>query len=415
MRRTIVVACSESALSSYIEAGLVESRTPCGQTGANRVFGNGSCRSTGIDATLMQDEPGLGLGRKFSKMQKRGIMSSKISVALATYNGSKYVEEQLRSISGQTTLPEEVVVSDDGSTDDTIAIIARFAETAPFRINVLPKHERLGFSDNFFHAATACENDLIAFCDQDDVWHPEKLERGVAAFVDDRVLLSMHTLTKTDGLLNPIGLHRQGITKSAIIPALEIDPFGTGWGNSMIFRKSLLNVYSFKGRPKQPSGDRPLSHDTWIYTLAAALGAVAHIDKPLLLYRQHDLNTMGTKKSPFTEKLAGALTASVGRYREVAEFYRSMHKIFERIAEVTGPFSEAARNAEGAYRSRMARAQDRLGLYDGVTVGERMSAHRSLHFKNPTQKPESAGSSVLSMTKDLLVGIMNIGHRDHRM
>jgi glycosyltransferase involved in cell wall biosynthesis len=342
-------------------------------------------------------------------------MSFRVSVALATYNGSKYVEEQLRSISGQTTLPAEVVVSDDGSTDDTIAIITRFAETSPFQIRVLPEHERLGFSDNFFHAASACVNDFVAFCDQDDVWHPEKLEHGIAAFANDNVMLSMHTLTKTDGLLNPIGLHRQGITKSAIIPALELDPFGTGWGNSMIFRKSLLDVYAVKGRPKQPSGDRPLSHDTWIYTLAAALGAVAHIDTPLLFYRQHDLNTMGIKRSPFAEKLSGALTASVGRYREVAEFYRSTHKIFEEIARGPGLFSEAASHAEGAYRSRTNRAQDRLDLYDGVTLGERTSAYRRLHFGNSMRKANIAESSVLSMTKDLLVGIMNIGRRDQRM
>lgn len=342
-------------------------------------------------------------------------MGFKVSVALATYNGSKYIEEQLRSISDQTRLPDEVVVSDDGSTDDTIAIITRFAETAPFKIKVLPKHKRLGFSDNFFNAASACSNDLIAFCDQDDVWCPEKLERGVAAFIDNNVLMSMHTLTKTDSLLAAIGLHRQGITKNAIIPPLEIDPFGTGWGNSMVFRRNLLDVYPVKERPKQPSGDRPLSHDTWIYTLAAALGAVAHIDTPLLFYRQHDLNTMGVKKSPFTEKLSGALTASVGRYREVTEFYRSMQKILEKIAERAGPFSKSALRAERVYWARMTRAQDRLNLYDGVTFGERASAYRRLHFTSSGRKQNFAEKSVLSMTKDFLVGIMCIGYRDQQI
>jgi glycosyltransferase involved in cell wall biosynthesis len=373
---------------------------------------NGSCRWTAIDATLTQDGPGAGPDRTFAKKQKRGIMNCKISIALATYNGSKYIQEQLRSISRQTTLPDELVVSDDGSIDDTLEIINRFAETAPFEIKVLPSHERLGFSDNFFNAASACRNEIIAFCDQDDVWKDTKLEHGVSSFDDDKVLLSMHTLIKTNGVLVPIGLHRQGITESKTFLPLELNPFATGWGNSMVFRKSLLDIFPVKQRPKQPSGNRPLSHDTWIYTLAAALGTVAHIDKPLLLYRQHGLNTMGTKKAPFIEKLSGALTASVGRYREIAEFYRSMYEIFERIAEKPGLFSPTAVPARDAFRLRMKRSQDRLDLYTGSSLWVRASAYSQLHFSGARDKLKQGDKSYLSMSKDVFVGILGVGRRD---
>jgi glycosyltransferase involved in cell wall biosynthesis len=338
-------------------------------------------------------------------------MELKISIALATYNGSKHIEAQLQSMSSQTTLPDELVVSDDGSTDDTIAIIKRFAQTAPFEITVLPKHKRLGFADNFFHAAAACRNDIIAFTDQDDVWSDKKLEMGLAPFVDSEVLLSMHTLTMTDGLLNPIGLHRQGIDQDKVYPPLQLNPFATGWGNSMVFRKSLLEIWPASRRPKQPSGNRPLSHDTWIYTLAAALGAVAHIDTPLVLYRQHDLNTMGMGKSPFKEKISGALTASVGRYLEVADFYASMFWIFEQIASNPGPFSEMAASARDVYRARMQSSKARVDTYTADSLKDRAFSYYDLYFSKDGKLRCPSDVSYLSMTKDALIGILKLGYR----
>ena len=338
---------------------------------------------------------------------------SKISIALATYNGSKYIEEQLNSISSQTVLPEELVVSDDGSDDDTLEIVEEFARSSPFEIRILPTHERLGFADNFFHAAASCRNNIIAFSDQDDVWSNKKLEIGLAPFEDRKVLLSMHTLTKTDSSLNPIGLHRQGIHQSKTFSPLQINPFATGWGNSMMFSKSLLNVFPVSGRPKQPSGNRPLSHDTWIYTLAAALGAVAHIDTPLCFYRQHDLNTMGMGKSPFKEKISGALTASVGRYREIAIFfYAAMKTVFEDVAKHQDVVSSAAGDAKEHYKKLSDMSEGRLKVYTKESMASRAAAFLELHFHKEGFRHSTVENSRFSILKDALVGVLGIGYRD---
>lgn len=339
-------------------------------------------------------------------------MVSKISIALATYNGSKYIEEQLSSISSQTVLPDEVVVSDDGSEDDTVEIVKKSAKLSPFEIRILPAHGRLGFADNFFHAAASCKNDIIAFSDQDDVWSNKKLEIGLAPFEDKKVLLSMHTLTKTDSSLNPIGLHRQGIHQSKIFSPLQLNPFATGWGNSMMFSKSLLDVFPVSGRPKQPSGNRPLSHDTWIYTLAAALGAVAHIDTPLCFYRQHDLNTMGMGKSPFKEKISGALTASVGRYREIAIFYAAMKTIFEDVAKHQDMLSSAAGDAKEHYKKLSDISAGRLKLYTGESITSRAAAFLELHFHKEEFRHSTVENSRFSILKDALVGVLGMGYRD---
>jgi glycosyltransferase involved in cell wall biosynthesis len=105
-----------------------------------------------------------------------------ISVAMCTYNGEKYLQEQLESIAAQTRLPIELVICDDRSTDSTTKIIEAFASSAPFPLRFKLNQVNLGgaakgITKNFEQAAGLCTGDLIAFCDQDDVWLPQKLAR----------------------------------------------------------------------------------------------------------------------------------------------------------------------------------------------------------------------------------------------
>ena len=97
-----------------------------------------------------------------------------ISIAMATYNGEKYIKEQLQSLSNQTSLPFELVVGDDGSTDATLDILKEFCAHAPFPVRIHQNQANLGFARNFLDTARRCKGDWIAFCDQDDVWLPDK-------------------------------------------------------------------------------------------------------------------------------------------------------------------------------------------------------------------------------------------------
>ena len=110
------------------------------------------------------------------------VHSKTISVAMCTYNGERYLREQLESIASQTRLPDELVICDDRSTDSTAEIIRNFADLAPFpvRFNLNPVNlggAAKGITKNFEQACRLCTGDLIAFCDQDDVWLPQKLAR----------------------------------------------------------------------------------------------------------------------------------------------------------------------------------------------------------------------------------------------
>src|SRR5262245_48111587 len=109
-------------------------------------------------------------------------MIDTFSVAMCTYNGSRYLSAQLDSIGTQTRPPDELMICDDGSVDDTVQLIEKFADSAPFVVRLEVNSANLGSTKNFEKAIQRCKGDLIALADQDDVWLPRKLELLEAEF-----------------------------------------------------------------------------------------------------------------------------------------------------------------------------------------------------------------------------------------
>ena len=135
---------------------------------------------------------------------------TEVSVAMATYNGGRFLREQLDSIHRQTLQPVEVILCDDGSGDDTVEIARRFAAEVSYRVVVDAHGERLGYSENFLRAIRQCRGEGIALCDQDDVWEPRKLEVACAEFRDpgviavvNRIRTGTETLAPTAVVLPP--------------------------------------------------------------------------------------------------------------------------------------------------------------------------------------------------------------------
>src|SRR5262245_40539658 len=112
-------------------------------------------------------------------------MADSISVGMCTYNGARYLSAQLESIAAQSVLPDELVICDDGSVDDTVEIIKEFAASAPFSVRLQINSVNLGSTKNFEKAILLCKGDLIALADQDDVWLARKLETLAAEFQSD--------------------------------------------------------------------------------------------------------------------------------------------------------------------------------------------------------------------------------------
>ena len=219
-----------------------------------------------------------------------------VSVAMTTYNGARYLQEQLASLAAQSMLPAELVVCDDGSSDATLALLADFAAVAPFAVRIARNASRIGYRANFMQAAALCRGDVIAFCDQDDTWHPEKLQRVLACFAaDGDVLLVYHNamLVHADGA----AMQRFYATppSPAVAPPLTLPPWHFGYGYALVFRRTLLAAApAWAGVRDVYHAGQASGHDVFFFIMAATLGSVGYCHECLVQYRQHAAQTIGT-------------------------------------------------------------------------------------------------------------------------
>ncbi len=210
-----------------------------------------------------------------------------ISIAMATYNGERFIREQLDSIARQSLLPMELVITDDNSTDRTMDIVDEFSRSAPFPVRAVRNPTRLGYAENFLKAASLCAGDIIAFCDQDDIWFENKLGLCSACFSDNTiglVLHSAHTFTQ-EGIR---GHKLPNLPRNQVLDPCKRDPFRCPPGFAMLFRKDLLRLTDNTHRPWCVQ-----AHDQWRWFLATCTGQIALVAESLALYRQHSANTCG--------------------------------------------------------------------------------------------------------------------------
>ena len=221
-----------------------------------------------------------------------------LSIAMTAYNGSRFIQQQLDSIADQTRLPDELVVCDDGSTDDTVAIIQRFASTSPFPVRLFVNLQNLGFSKNFEKAINLCKGDVIFISDQDDVWHSKKLERCAALFVESPELGMVFTDSSlVNEELQPLGytlwerfgfdLEQQSYYEENRGFEIQIR-HSFAVGAAIAFRASLKSFVL-------PIPDIWL-YDAWIPTVIAEIAPCRLIPEPLYKYRQHEKQAMGARK-----------------------------------------------------------------------------------------------------------------------
>lgn len=224
-----------------------------------------------------------------------------VSVAMATYNGEKYLREQLDSIACQTYLPCELVICDDGSSDDTVRIITDFASSAPFPVRLHVNPERLDYRRNFMHCADLCVGDLIAFSDQDDIWRRNKLEIQAACFIEQPgTVLSFHNADLIDSDGFPIGGALYAIKENTIFKIENCNPFLVAWGFTQVFRRDLLVFKTIIAKSKERLDYKDImSHDHFIFFLATICGSVVYTPVFLAAHRRHELNTTGQLESRF--------------------------------------------------------------------------------------------------------------------
>lgn len=200
-----------------------------------------------------------------------------ISVCIAAFNGANYIREQILSVLPQLDENDEIVVSDDGSTDNTIAILKSFKDQ---RIKLLVNEGKHGFIWNFENALKEAKGDVIFLCDQDDIWKPEKVKVALQALKDHDIVLHDAEIIDKDGVKTGIlysdGLHkRQGFWSNL---------WKTRWlGCCMAFRRNVLE-YAL------PFPSHLVGHDGWISVVGLARFDYYYIPDVLMWYRRHGDN-----------------------------------------------------------------------------------------------------------------------------
>lgn len=218
-----------------------------------------------------------------------------ISIALCTYNGAQYLQEQLESIAQQTRLPDEMVVCDDRSQDNTVDTVDSFASRVPFLVRLINNKQNIGSTKNFEHCIELCTGDIIVLSDQDDVWQHDKLERIEEIFSNEAHKGAVFTDAKiVDEQLNPL---RNTLWESMEFTKSEQKRFAKGKAVEVLVKHNVVTGATMAFRSEFKDLILPIPaiwvHDGWIALLVAYVSDLAMIPEPLILYRQHPQQQVG--------------------------------------------------------------------------------------------------------------------------
>ena len=202
----------------------------------------------------------------------------KISIAMATYNGAKYLHQQLDSFIGQSRLPDELTVCDDLSSDETFDILRDFSQSAPFEVKIVRNEKNLGYTENFEKALSLSCGDIIFLSDQDDVWFCDKLEFVETIFRhNETTMVVVNDQELTDHTLTPSGL-----TISSGARAVGIDDWLSA-GCCTALRTKFRDILT-------PFPAKLIAYDKWIHQMAHSFGVRTVTDRVLQYHRRHEAN-----------------------------------------------------------------------------------------------------------------------------
>lgn len=221
----------------------------------------------------------------------------RVSIALCSHNGGRFIGEQLKSIQEQSFKPDEIIICDDNSSDNTLEVIKQFSEVLPIKLH--QNIPALGTVKNFEYAISLCSSDIIFLCDQDDYWLPNKIEKLVnylethpthdvvfsnAAIVDENLQpLNLTMWEKIRFEDKEISLWEKGKALDLLLISNRVT------GCTIAIRKPFAK----KAIPFPTHIHPNFIHDGWIALLASLTNQIGFINEPLVLYRQHNSQQVG--------------------------------------------------------------------------------------------------------------------------
>jgi glycosyltransferase involved in cell wall biosynthesis len=267
------------------------------------------------------------------------------SVAIATYNGARFLEEQLASIARQSAPVDEVVISDDCSGDESVRIAQDTAARLGLTARIFVNSERLGVVRNFERAIGACTGEVVFLADQDDVWYPNKVERIVGVFLENPRLLAVFSdAVVVDESRRPLHDSLLGLSR---LTSTERARIGAGGTFDVLMTRNVVAGATMALRATALSSAFPVPqgwyHDEWLALYLSSVGEVELIDEPLIEYRQHQSNCVGIPpRTSLLDKYISLKKLSRAERLQAAERARCLVDRFNSAPDLRAPLQKRA-------------------------------------------------------------------------
>ncbi len=257
----------------------------------------------------------------------------KISIVLCTYNGARFLSEQLESLTNQTRLPDQIVIQDDVSGDDSWRMLQSFAARAAEKdisVDLVRNPVNLGYAKNFETALRRASGDLVFLCDQDDIWHSDKLDLFHSEFERRAELGLLHS----DAIL--IDAHGDdmghGLFECMELSAHELEQIHSGNAFDALLRRNVVTGATLACRRDVIEAALPIApgwiHDEWLAMAGALVSRVDCIERPCISYRQHGQNQIGIRRLTWRDKFGGT---GLSRREFVRGMAIKMESLLERV------------------------------------------------------------------------------------
>lgn len=230
-------------------------------------------------------------------------MTERISIAMATYNGARFIREQLDSLYNQTRVPDEIIVCDDGSTDGTIDILEEYHRK--HNLTYYVNESNVGVNVNFINVFSKCTGDYVFICDQDDIWFPDKIEKHYEIIRNtDKTIPIAVSSSRTDVDANGVEIAEPIVKEYSDSWADTLISTSNSQGCTMLMNRCLVN--KVLELHKTTAESRKMMYDVLVSVTAASCGKKINTGIPLMYYRHHDANVIDKfreKKKTFVDKV----------------------------------------------------------------------------------------------------------------
>lgn len=287
-------------------------------------------------------------------------MNTTITVVIATYNGEKYIEEQINSILRQTTLPDEIIIVDDGSSDNTVVAVKRILKNTAVKHSIIEHKINKGVNQSFSDGIRMASSEWVMICDQDDVWKNEKIEITKGA-IDNNTVLAVCNAAITNASLESVGKSMFDYIKLPIKLDKRYNRLKSCEMMALCLKRNYVTGMCLIGKQEMMMNAIPfpdtMTYDAWLAWNLANRGETVFIQDELVLYRQHNNNAIGTTHKRETiisyyKHRREDLKNFMGKYQSLNTLENISSDVSKRLQEAICFYEKRSQSEAGRLKTR---------------------------------------------------------------